>query len=290
MPRPANLVAGERAMPLVKAGSIALYYEMHGQGFPLVLIRGLGSNADHWYCQVPTLSRRFNVVIFDNRGIARSEKSKDPITIAVMAQDTVALMQGLGISKAHVLGISLGGMVAQEIAMRFPEKVRGLVLGCTHCGGGHVVRKPITDDGITPEDLYSDEPATAAKALKILFAEKTLHRTPQVIERYLEASRAHPPSREILRKQREAVMGFDFWGNLPKIDAPTLVITGAEDVLVPPENSKLIAGRIPGARLEIVADGGHQFMVEQPEVANRLILDFLLGSNGRPKTIRTRAK
>ena len=117
---------------------IDLYYEIHGEGVPLIMIRGLGSTADHWVAQMPAFSEKFRVVIFDNRGIGRSDKPDIPYTIGMMAQDTVGLMHALNIRRAHVLGISMGGMMAQEIAIRYPEMVHGLVLGCTHCGGKHV--------------------------------------------------------------------------------------------------------------------------------------------------------
>ena len=105
-------------MPKVKMKDISLYYEVHGSGYPLVLIRGLASNVDHWYFQVPAFSSLYSVVVFDNRGIGRSEMPDLPFTISTMADDTVGLMDSLGIRKAHILGISMGGMIAQEIALK----------------------------------------------------------------------------------------------------------------------------------------------------------------------------
>jgi len=127
-------------MPKAKVQGIDLYYEVHGAGYPLVLIRGFGSNLDHWYCQTPAFSSRYRVVTFDNRGIGRSEKPDVPYTISMMAGDTAGLMDAIGVSKAHILGISMGGMIAQEIALRYPQRVHGLVLACTHCGGDRAVR------------------------------------------------------------------------------------------------------------------------------------------------------
>ena len=126
-------------MPRIKVQDIDLYYEIHGEGYPMVLIRGLGSNADHWYTQTPVFSSRYRVVSFDNRGIGRSDKPNEPYTISMMADDTVGLMDALGISRAHILALSMGGMIAQEIALKYPEKVESLVLACTHCGGKHAI-------------------------------------------------------------------------------------------------------------------------------------------------------
>jgi len=105
-------------MPKVKVKDINLYYEVHGSGYPLILIRGLASNADHWYCQTPAFSSHYSVVVFDNRGIGRSDISDAPFTTSTMADDTVGLMDSLGIRRAHILGISMGGMIAQEIALK----------------------------------------------------------------------------------------------------------------------------------------------------------------------------
>src|SRR4030042_3292285 len=118
-------------MPKAKVKDINLYYEVHGSGYPLILIRGLASNADHWYFQVPAFSPYYSVVVFDNRGIARSDIPDLPFTISTMADDTVGLMDSLGIPRAHILGISMGGMIAQKIALKYPQRVNGIILACT---------------------------------------------------------------------------------------------------------------------------------------------------------------
>lgn len=127
-------------MPKVNVNGINIYYEIHGSGYPLILIRGLSSNADHWYCQVPAFSPHFSVITFDNRGIARSDIPDSPFTISTMADDTLGLMDLLKIPKAHFLGISMGGMIAQEIAVKYGQRVNGLILACTHCGGKQAVQ------------------------------------------------------------------------------------------------------------------------------------------------------
>jgi pimeloyl-ACP methyl ester carboxylesterase len=118
-------------MPTTKANGIELYYEVHGEGPPLLLIMGLGANATAWYRQIPVLSERYRVIAFDNRGAGRSEKPLEPYSIPQMADDAAALMDTLGISTSHVFGMSLGGMIAQEYALRHPERVQALVLGGT---------------------------------------------------------------------------------------------------------------------------------------------------------------
>jgi len=262
-------------MPTVRINDIDLYYEVSGAGEPLILIRGLGSNADHWYCQTPAFSEHFRVIAFDNRGIARSGSSKAPLTMALMAADVIGLMDFLNISRAHLFGISMGGMVAQHVAIEHPQRVAGLVLGCTHSGGDQVVRTPTSGAGIRPEALYSDSPASAEKALKVLFADATIAEKPEIFRRYLETSAKYPPDTEILQQQRQAVQSHDTWEDVSRIQAPTLILAGDQDRLIPAENARLLLQRIPGATLEIISGGGHQFAIEKPDMTNQIVLEFL---------------
>lgn len=262
-------------MPTVRINDINLYYEVSGAGDPLILIRGLGSNADHWYCKVPAFSEHFKVITFDNRGIARSGSSRAPLTMALMAADVIGLMDFLKISRAHLFGISMGGMIAQHIAIQHPLRVAGLVLGCTNCGGDHVVRMPGAATGVRPEALYSGKPDAAETALKILFADATIAEKPEICERYLATSARHPPDTEILEQQRQAIQAHDTWQDLPRIQAPTLILTGDQDRLIPADNARLLLQRIPKAKLEVISDGGHQFAVEKPGITNKIVVEFL---------------
>jgi pimeloyl-ACP methyl ester carboxylesterase len=262
-------------MPLARVRDIEMYYEVHGEGFPLVLIRGFGSNADHWYCQVPVFSQQFRVVVFDNRGVGRSDRPDHPYTIPMMAEDTVGLMDVVGIPCAHVLGISMGGMIAQEIALRQPGQVKGVVLACTHCGGFRAMPPAQRVSEIFAEYIESGSPAAALKVLTCLFTERTLREAPDLVKEYAEVSARHPAETRVLLHQWEAIRGHDTWERLARIKSPTLVTTGDDDVLIPPENSRVLAERIPGARLEIIRGGGHQFVVEQAAVFNRVVMEFL---------------
>lgn len=264
-------------MPYADVHGIRLYYETHGQGDPLVLIRGLGSNTDHWYAQLPEYSKHFQTVIFDNRGIGRSGISDGELTIAGMAADTVGLMDALGIVRAHVMGLSMGGMIAQEVALGYPERVHGLVLACTHCGREHSIPASEATLRLFGEYIRTGSLEAAQEAQKCLFSERTLKHAPEIVRHYAEISARFPQSTDTMRRQYEAVQGHHTWDRLLEIQAPTLVITGSDDALIPPENSKILGERIPGARLEIIEGGGHQFLIEQAEAANNAVLGFLKG-------------
>jgi 3-oxoadipate enol-lactonase len=262
-------------MPKARVQGINFYYEIHGSGYPLVLIRGLGSNADHWYCQVPAFSSHYSVVVFDNRGIGRSDIPDLPFTISTMADDAVGLMDSLGIRRAHILGISMGGMIAQEIALKYGRRVNGLILACTHCGGKQAVQP---DPAIIKDlsgSLFAGTEEAVQKGLKCLFSERTIKKTPSVVQRYGEVSKRFPPAAQVLINQLKAIQGHDTWKDLVSIQNPTLVLVGNEDVLVPVENSKILAERIPNAQLRVIEGGGHQFLIEQPDAFNNAVLEFL---------------
>jgi len=262
-------------MPEIVQDNRRIYYESHGEGDPLVLIRGLGSNADHWYAQMPDLSKHYRVITFDNRGIARSTDPGGPFTIPDMAEDTIRLMNALGIKLAHVLGLSLGGMIAQEMAIRHPQRIKGLILVVTLCGGQHQV---VAEDAVREKlqrMVVEDSVDAKIMALDVFFAPRTIKERPQVLQAYAEVSMKYPAGMEILQRQWEAASRHDTYDRLDRIKAPTLVLTGEEDVLIPPGNSEIMAERIPGAALLVVPGGGHQIMIEQPQACNQAIVGFL---------------
>jgi pimeloyl-ACP methyl ester carboxylesterase len=256
-------------------GDTVLYYETFGEGYPLVLIRGLGSNADHWYEQAPVLSREYRVIVFDNRGVARSSDPGGEFSILVMAQDVIGLLDDLKIDSAHVFGLSMGGMIAQELAIRYPGRVNGLVLACTHCGGPHQVNASAEVGSIFMDMIQTGSDESKLKAAACLFHKGTLEKRPEVAKRYSEISLKRPVTAKTLTKQWEAIQKHDAFDRLPQINSPTLILTGDGDVLIPPENSKILAERIPGAELKIIPGGGHQVLVEQPEACNAAVLEFL---------------
>ncbi|MFH1134632.1 MAG: alpha/beta fold hydrolase [Pseudomonadota bacterium] len=268
-------------MPIIKAGDINLYYEIHGTGRPLVLIRGFGSNSAHWNHQVPEFSRRFQTLVFDNRGIGRSDKPDYPYTISMLAGDVANLLDALGLDRVFLLGLSMGGMIAQRFALDYPDRLAGLVLAATHCGGAHAVqpsekiKKTMTDlvMGVSPDEAVK-------MSRELMFTEDTERDRPELLKEYLELSQRYPNDLKMLLNQLAALNGHDAHEDLPRLKTPTLVLTGDQDALVPPENATILADRIPGARLTVIEGGAHQFLVEQDRAFNQAVIAFLTALDG----------
>ena len=264
-------------MPIAKTENLNIYYETIGQGHPLVMIRGVGSNADHWYEQVPILSKKYQLLVFDNRGIARTSDPGGSFSTKDMAADTVALMEAVGIKKAHVLGYSMGGMIAQELALAYPAKISGLILVATDCGISLRIEARPEYSRLFTEMIRLGTNEAKTAAADCLFAKQTFESRPDIIQRYAEVSLRFSASRKTLERQWEAITRHDACSRLQNITAPTLVITGSEDVLIPPENARTLAERIPNAQLRLIDGGGHLFVVEQPQQFNEAAFGFLDG-------------
>ncbi|MFZ5597524.1 MAG: alpha/beta fold hydrolase [Bacillota bacterium] len=259
-------------MPKVMVNDINIYYEVKGEGFPLVLIMGLAGNLDWWPRELTDrLAGHYKLVLFDNRGAGRTDAPEGEYSIPMFAGDTVGLLDRLGIEKAHIFGVSMGGMIAQEIAISYPERVEKLVLGCTFCGPQHSI--PAQPEIIN--FLINPQSAGLKDFLKILFPEDYIKNNMDKTDEFIRLYKIAPISPEAQLRQVGAVMKFDSLSRLSQIAAPTLVITGDGDVLIPAGNSSILAENIPGARL-IVLDGcGHGFMVQEPEKLYIALSDFL---------------
>ncbi len=260
-------------MPHAQAGGFRLYYEVLGGGFPLLLIRGLGSNLDHWYPQVPAFAPHFQVITFDNRGVARSEDPGGAMSIKALAQDAVAVLDAAGAERAHVLGVSMGGMIAQELALDYPERVAGLVLTATHCGGAEQI-PPDREIADSVERFFHPTGRDAPDFTALEWSPAT---PAEVIKRQEKLAAAYPASMGVMQRQWAAIEAFDACGRLADITAPCLVVAGEDDRLIPPANAEMLAARIPGAKLKLIPRAAHQVLIEQPEKANAAVLEFLEG-------------
>jgi 3-oxoadipate enol-lactonase len=276
-------------MSIATIGSLDFYYEEHGAGEPLLLIMGLAADSTAWMFQVPAFAEKYRTIVFDNRGVGRSSKPAGPYTIHEMADDAAALLAVLHVQRAHVVGVSMGGMIAQELALRHPERVHGLVLACTFPEPDADIERnrrfsvqqlggSITDGGDVQIDLKAINPMDFLQQLLPLLVNQEFiaNELPKLLQVFSGALQ-YGFSMEAILGQVGAVMNHKATDRLGKITAPTLVITGDADRLIPPANSDILAKGIPGAKLVKIPGGSHGFNFETPEVFNRAVLEFLAG-------------
>jgi 3-oxoadipate enol-lactonase len=251
-------------VPHVKVDDIQIYYEIHGTGpQTLTMIRGLGADLLAWFAQVPEFSKHFQTIVFDNRGAGRTDKPDGPYSTKQMAEDVNGLLDALNVRRTAMLGVSMGGMIAQEFAIQHPEKLTCLILGCTSFGG---------PESIPPaREIWK---AAGGLQEQSLFCDETIRNSRSVIAEYQASKSKFPIPAHSLALQTDAISKHDAANRVGKITTPTLVMTGKDDRLIPPGNSRLIAARIPGAILTELP-GGHLFMCEHPIDFNRAVIEFV---------------
>ncbi|HEY5639619.1 MAG TPA: alpha/beta fold hydrolase [Dehalococcoidia bacterium] len=263
-------------MPTVKAGELNLEYYVEGEGPPLLMVMGFAGQADSW--GEPIMSRlreRFTCIRFSNRGTGASDKPETPLTIRQMADDAVALMDALDLKRAHIFGISMGGMISQEIVLNYPERVNGLILGCTTPGWSHgQMPSPEDTAGMVPEPGLSRE-ELVRRFWPVVCAPAFIESSADFLEEMVQASLKQATPMDTLARQGVAVQAFDSFDRLGQIKAPTLVIHGDIDRLVPPANGDVLAAAIPGAEKLTLKGAAHMFFWEQPEKAASAVIEFL---------------
>jgi len=262
-------------MPMQKANGIEIYYEIHGKGEPLILIMGLRRNIEWWYRQVPDLSKHFKVLVFDNRGAGRSDKPKMDYSIRLFADDTTGLIESLSIKKAHILGLSMGGYIAQELAINYPHIVKSLILACTGPGGERAVlmsperlKKFTANEGLSPEQILK-------KDMDIYFSDRFIQEFPKKIKEFIEISLRYYQPPDAFLRQYHACLMHDTVNRLKRITVPTLIMSGDDDPLVPPKNSQILKELIPHAELIFFPGKRHCFFIEEAERFNQTVISFL---------------
>ena len=269
-------------MPKTRAADINIYHETRGDGEPLVNIMGLGGGSSMWWRQVDFFSAEFHVITFDSRGVGRSDKPDTPYSMGMLVDDAAGLMKELGVASAHVYGVSMGGMVAQELALRYPSLVSSLILGATTCGGSHAVMA----NQETLQKLFSIMTLSPDEAVRVstsaTFSAGFIKRHPEKIREWLIKGAESPPSPMGFKRQAEAAAGFETHDRLPQIRVPTLILAGTDDQLIPVENSRILASRIGDAKLVLFEDAGHGYLWEAEEETNRVVFDFLKRHPIRP--------
>jgi len=265
-------------MAFVNNQATKIYWDEQGEGDPLLLIMGLGYPSVMWYRTRPLLAKQYRTIAFDNRGVGRSEMPPGPYPIALMAADAAAVLDASGSGSAHVYGVSMGGMIAQEFALQYPERVRSLILGCTAAGGPHAVRaEPEVTEMLMARGYQSPE-AAAEAAVPFIYDPATAR---ERIDEDLAMRKEWFPKPQAYMAQLSGILSWEAYSRLDRLNVPTLVIHGESDRLVPIANGELIAKRIPGAKFVRLSSAGHIFATDQSDAAHAAILEFLAAQTNR---------
>jgi len=268
-------------MPFVENLGARIYWDEQGSGAPLLLIMGLGWPSQAWQRLRPALSEKYRTIALDNRGAGKSDAPPGPYSVAQMAADAAAVLNAARVNTAHVFGVSLGGMIAQEFALQYPNKVRSLILGCTAAGGPEAVRAE--DEALRVLMTRGPDLEQFARAINPFIYDAGT--SPQLVEEDTASRLKWYASGEGYFAQLQAVIAWEAYSRIAQIAVPTLVIHGENDRLVPAENGRRIAERIPGAKLAIIPGASHIFTTDQPAAAQGAILEFL-GAQATRKKIR----
>ena len=259
-------------MALVKAGEIELSYDRVGEGPPLLLIMGMSGTKHHWGDSLrEQLQRDFDTIVYDHRDAGDSTRTGQPFTIADLAEDAAGLLRALEIDSAHVMGISMGGMIAQELVLAHPDQLRSLTLGCTYCGGEGSV---LTSEGVMrklAEAMNSGDRERAIRAAWEVNVSPSFAADEDAWVRFRATGMRYGLPVEVIMRQMQAIAGHDTSARLTGVGCPTLVVHGTLDELLPVQNGHMIAELIPDSRLEIYEDVGHMFFLEQPERTAQLL-------------------
>jgi 3-oxoadipate enol-lactonase len=270
-------------MPFVENQGAKIYWDEQGSGEPLLLIEGLSYPSYMWHRTRPILAQTYRTIALDNRGVGQSDVPPGVYSIELMSSDAAAVLDAAGVQNAHVFGVSMGGMIAQEFALQYPKRVRSLILGCTAAGGPHAVRAEpevleiLTRQGMTPEE---------AKEAIIPFIYDPDTPRERIDEDMAIRMKWYPTAQGYLG-QLQGVIAWEAYSRIAQINAPTILIHGETDMLIPPANGRLIAERIPGAKLVLIPRASHIFETDQPGVASHAILEHLATQRGHARASAT---
>ena len=264
-------------MPTMNVGDLEMYYEIHGEEneIPLVLLQGLGLDVLAWGYQIPEFSKKYRVIVFDNRDVGRTTKTNISYTVDTFTEDTYQLLKKLGVEKAHFLGFSMGGLIAQTFALEHPEMVRSISLCATAPSGAGL-------KGVSWMTCWKELVQTMSKESFLthifpwIWAPETLWNedfTKTVLEQWVNHPYAQPP--EAFVRQCKAIEEFHMIERLPGINVPTFIFVGDWDILTPVRYSEFMTSLIPNAELKILPECGHMFLMEKPEEFNKAVLEFL---------------
>ncbi|MGQ9720013.1 MAG: alpha/beta fold hydrolase [Candidatus Jordarchaeum sp.] len=257
--------------------SVKLFFEIHGEGFPLAMIEGWGYSQWMWFKQINAFSKEYSCIVFDNRGVGLSDKPDKPYSISLFAEDLGELLDFIGVDRAHILGVSMGGFIAQEFALRQPRRVKSLVLVSTHFGGEKATPTPKETMNailsIREEELGVKE--ALRRKMSFAFNPYYIEEHPGEIDQIISWRIEEAQPRYAWLRQAEAVQSFSLGEDVSRIRAPTLIVAGTNDRVVPYQNAELLLETIPNSRLVLFEGGSHLIFIENAYAFNKVVMDFL---------------
>ncbi|MFX1388297.1 MAG: alpha/beta fold hydrolase [Promethearchaeota archaeon] len=267
-------------MPRVKVNDLNIYYQIRGKGYPFILIRGLSSSLNSWPpYSIEQFSKSFKIIIFDNRGAGKTDIPDGNYTAKMMASDTIGLMDALDIKETYLLGFSMGGCIAQEIVLNYPNRVTKLILTSSWCGPSHGIVTPIPEENPFPKMLPLLKEGRYEEMAKILtdslFSESYKKNNPIIIEKVIKNYMNNPPSPKGFENQSAYVDNFDTYERLSDINIPTLILHGTDDKILPVENAKILAEKIPFAELILFENTGHGMNIQENKLWTQKVIEFL---------------
>ncbi|MFX1589204.1 MAG: alpha/beta fold hydrolase [Promethearchaeota archaeon] len=270
----------KKELPKVQVNDINIFYKIHGEGIPFILIRGLSSSLDSWPpYSIEQFSKFFKTILFDNRGAGRSDMPDGNYSTKMMVDDTVGLMDALGINKVYLLGFSMGGCIAQEIVLNYPNRITKLILTSTWSGPSHGIVTPIPEENPFPKMLPLMKEGNYEKMARILtsslFPEDYKKKNPHIIEKVVKNYMAHPPTPKGFEGQSAYIETFETYDRLSEIKIPTLILHGTEDRILPVENAKILAEKIPSAELILFENAGHGLIIQEYKLWTQKVIEFL---------------
>jgi len=270
-------------MPKININDINIYYELHGEGKPLVCIMGQGGTVKHFKSSIlfsefrKYMFKEFKTLLYDNRGIGQTDDIDKQYSIKTLADDITRLIDRLNLGKVNLLGFSMGGMITQELMINYPEKIEKAVIGSTHCGRPKSIMPskeifsgpPPFQEGVIPEDRIKYQ-------IPLVYTKDFIKNNPDIIETLIQNYISRPIPLKVYQKQINAVLRFKSYKKLPLVQIPTLILHGKDDLLVPPQNAEILFNLLPRAKLKIFENCGHAILIEQTEAVMNAILEFLV--------------
>ena len=264
-------------MPKIRINTFNLFYEIYGDGPPLLMILGLGANISWWGKYfLNGLAKHFKVIVFDNRGTGQSEDPKLDYFIRTLADDAIGLLDTLNIDKASIFGHSMGGGIAQELALNY-TRVNKLVLCSASCGGNKsILASPEVLDIVAKPRKGRDLEEVAKENLKIFYSIEFMEEHPKLINFAIKNMVKAPLDPNSYFRQTKAIELFNTSNRLKDLKIPTLILHGMKDVLVPPQNANILAELIPNSQVKIFSQSAHAPFVEEPDLVLNAIIEFLI--------------